>query len=127
MIKIALVGIVAVLTALMFKNGKNEFGFLISLSACIFIFFYGLGKLELFLNVVRRIEGYIGINKEYISILLKIIGITYISEFASSLCKDAGYSAIAGQIEFAGKLSIMGISVPILLALLDTIDGFFSL
>lgn len=127
MIKIALAGIAAVLAAMIFKNGKSEFGLLISLAACIFIFFYGIGRLELFYEVIKRIERYIGIDREYISILLKIVGITYISEFAGSLCKDAGYNAIAGQIEFAGKLSIMGVSIPILLALFDTIDSFFTL
>lgn len=53
--------------------------------------------------------------------LLKITGITYIAEFASGLCKDAGYGAIGGQIEIFGKLSILAVSMPIVLALLETL------
>ena len=58
------------------------------------------------------------------AILLKMIGITYVAEFSANLCKDAGYQAVAGQIEMFGKLSILVISMPVLLALLDTISQF---
>ena len=58
--------------------------------------------------------------------LMKIMGITYISDFSANLCRDAGYLAIAGQIEFFGKISILTISTPIILALLDTIAGFLA-
>ena len=54
------------------------------------------------------------------------MGITYISDFSANLCRDAGYLAIAGQIEFFGKISILTISTPIILALLDTIAGFLA-
>lgn len=125
MIKIALIGIAAVFAAIQFKNGKTEYGLLISIAACLLIFFFGIGKIDSILSVINRIQGYIGINKEYIQILLKIIGITYVSEFSASLCRDAGYGAIASQIEFVGKISILAVSLPILMALLDTIGTLF--
>ena len=56
---------------------------------------------------------------EYIALLLKMIGVTYLSEFSSSICRDAGYSAVAGQIELVGKLSILTIGMPIVLALFE--------
>ena len=62
----------------------------------------------------------------YIQTLLKIIGITYIAEFASDLCKDAGYQTVAGQIQIFGKLSVLTISIPILSALLQTIQTFLG-
>ena len=58
--------------------------------------------------------------------LLKIVGITYIADFSSNLCKDAGYGAIAGQIEIFGKLSVLAISTPILMALLETVQSFLK-
>ena len=124
--KIALVGIVAVIAATLFKNGKTEFAIFISMTGCILIFYFGMGKLTTIFNAIKRIQNYLSVDSEYISILLKIIGITYIAEFASNLCKDAGYSAIGNQIELAGKLCIMAISMPVLLALLDTIDRFLT-
>ena len=52
-----------------------------------------------------------------------MIGVTYLSEFASSLCRDAGYGAVAGQIELVGKLSVLSIGMPVVLALLELIAG----
>ncbi len=125
MIKIALIGIAAVFVAMLFRNGKTEYGLFISIVAGILIFTFGVGKLSSILAVFNRIQEEIGVNKEYIQILLKIIGITYVSEFSANLCRDAGYGAIAGQIEFVGKLSILAVSLPILMALFDTIGRLF--
>ena len=53
-----------------------------------------------------------------------MIGITYIAEFASGICKDTGYQTIAVQIEIFSKLTILAMGVPVLLALLETIQEF---
>ncbi len=58
--------------------------------------------------------------------LLKIIGITYISEFAADICRDAGCSAVAGQIGVFAKLSILAVSMPIVSALLQTVQNFLG-
>ena len=55
---------------------------------------------------------------------MKMVGITYVAEFTSGICKDAGFGALGGQIEIFGKLSILAISTPILLALLETLQVF---
>ena len=126
MIKIAITGVIAVLLAIQFKGSKSEYGTYISLAACVMIFCLGISKLEIIIEAINKIQSYISINKIYITILLKIIGITYVAEFASSLCKDAGHAAISNQIELVGKLTILSISMPILLALLDTINDFLT-
>lgn len=126
MINVAVIGIVAVLMAVIFKKVKEEFSLYISITACFIILMLGIGKLDVILDAVGRLQGYIKINKAYIGILVKIIGITYVTEFAASLCKDSGYQAIGDQVELVGKLSILAISMPILLALLDTINNFLN-
>jgi len=62
--------------------------------------------------------------EEYLSILLRVIGITYICEFSANICKDAGYQSIAGQIEVLGKLSVMLAGIPILFAVINQIQSF---
>jgi hypothetical protein len=57
---------------------------------------------------------------------LKMAGITYIAEFASGICKDAGYGSLGTQIEIFAKLSILAVSMPILLALLETVKQFLA-
>ncbi|HKL80161.1 MAG TPA: stage III sporulation AC/AD family protein [Mobilitalea sp.] len=126
MIKIAILGIAAILMAILFKKGKEEYSLYISIAACITIILLGIGKLEVILDTITKLQGYIKINKAYIDVLIKIIGITYVTEFASSLCKDSGYQSIGEQVELVGKLTILAISMPILLALLETINNFLK-
>lgn len=126
MVNIAVIGIIAVLMALLFKKGKEEYSLYISIAASIVILLLGIGKLETILETIGRLQEYIKINEAYFGILIKIIGITYITEFAASLCKDSGYHAIGDQVELVGKLSILAISMPILLALLETINNFLT-
>lgn len=126
MIQIALIGIVIVIIASHLKNAKSEFYTYLSLIGVIIICLLGISKLEIIINTIKKIQSYININQTYITILIKIIGITYISEFASSICKDSGNTAIASQIELVGKLTILATGMPILLALLDTINAFLT-
>lgn len=123
-IKIAVLGIVGTLLGIMLKGQKKEYELFITLGACLCIFYFIVTKLELVLNVISRMQDYVKIDTGYIGILMKMIGITYVAEFSSNLCKDAGYQAVAGQIEMFGKLSILVISMPVLLVLLETIGEF---
>ena len=127
MVRIAVIGIAAIILAIMFKKGKEEYSLYISIAACVLILLWGIGKLEVILDAIEQLQGYIQMNKAYVGILIKIIGITYITEISASLCKDSGYQAIGDQIELVGKLTILAISMPIMLALLETINGFLSL
>ena len=123
MVKIAAVGLIAILLAIIFKKGKEEYSLYISIAACVLILAWGIGKLEIIFDAIDRLQGYIKLNQSYIEILIKIIGITYVTEISASLCKDCGYQAIAEQIEMVGKLTILAISMPIMLAILDTISN----
>lgn len=124
MVKVAILGLVTVLLAVQFKTGKSEYGVYIGFAGCLIIFLYGIHKMETIIDSLLKIQSYIKVGDSYILLLLKILGITYIAEFSSNLCKDAGYAAIAGQIEFVGKLSILTISMPVLLSLLESIQNF---
>lgn len=124
MIKIACLGLTGVLMGLFLKQIKSPFAEIISLATCLLIIFYGVTRLSFVLELIDTLDSYISVQKDYFQILLKIIGITYVADFSSDICRDAGYSAIAGQIEIFGKISILAISSPIILALLETIYSF---
>ena len=55
-----------------------------------------------------------------------MIGIDYLCEFESNICKDIGYQSVAGHVELAGKLTILVMSMPIIMSLLDTVQGFLQ-
>lgn len=123
-IQIALLGVVGTLIALQFKSGKSEYGIYVSLAVSLFLFLCMLSRLEIFVQTVKKIAEYIKLDAGQMGILLKMAGVTYVAEFASGLCKDAGYQNIAVQIETFTKLTILAIGMPVLLALLELIGDF---
>lgn len=123
-IQTALFGVVGTLLALQFKSGKSEYGIYVSLAVSLFLFLCMLSRLEIFVRTVKKIADYIKLDAGQMSILLKMAGVTYVAEFASGICKDAGYQNIAVQIEIFTKLTILAIGMPVLLALLELIGDF---
>lgn len=124
MIKLAVIGIITVAGAVFLRKTKEDYALCLVFAGCCIILLIGLDKLEIIIDSINKLESYINIKKSYVVLLLKVVGITYISEFASSICKDAGYASVASQIEFVGKLSILAISMPILMTLLETVNNF---
>jgi stage III sporulation protein AD len=126
MLRIGIMGAAGALLAVQFKSGKTEYGIYISVVLSLVIFFSIMGRLTIIIDAVKGIGRYIRMDQAYIGTLIKMIGITYVAEFASGICKDAGYQTIAAQIEIFGKLAVMVLSLPILLTLLNTIRDFLS-
>ena len=125
-IKIAMIGLAAALLAIQVKGGRPEYEIFITMGACLCIFFFLVTKLQVVIDAVNEMQSYIRLDAKYVAVLLKMIGITYVAEFSSNLCRDAGYQAVAGQIEMFGKLSSLVISMSVLLALLETISKLLS-
>ncbi len=126
MMEAAVIGITGVMLALQIKHTKPEYAVYLSVATGVLLLLMAAQRLEIVLESVRRIQDSISIQAAYIQVLLKMIGITYISEFAADICRDAGYAAIAGQIGIFAKLSILAISMPIVTALLDTVQNFLG-
>ena len=122
----AAAALAAVMLAVQMKAVKSEYSTYLIMAAAFFIFFYGIGKLKIIMESMEKIISYIKVNQVYLTTLLKVIGITYVAEFASGICKDAGYGAIGTQIEIFGKLSILAVSMPIFLALMETLQRFMA-
>ena len=98
-IQIGAIGVIGAILAIQFKSGKSEYGIYISIALSLLIFFSIVGKLETIVQVIKSIGEKIQIKSTYITALLKMLGVTYVAEFSSAICKDAGYQTIAQQIE----------------------------
>lgn len=123
-VKIALMGIAGIFLAVMVRSYKSEYSLFVSMAVCICIFLCLVSKLELILSYVDSLQSLIVVDNRYVTTVIKMIGITYIAEFSVDLCKDAGYQAIAGQIEMFAKMSILLISMPVLMSFVETIGEF---
>ena len=125
-IQAAVLGITAVALAVQLKPLRQEYSVYLILAAGLVIGFLSISRLELILDTVRAIGSQIRVKNIYLGTLLKMVGITYIGQFSAGICKDAGHQATAAQIQLFCKLSVMVLSIPILLALLETIQEFLT-
>ena len=126
MLRIGIMGVAGTLLAIQFKSGKSEYGIYITVVLSLIIFFSVLGHIGTIVEAMKGIGRFIQMDQAYIGTLIKMLGITYIAEFSSGICKDAGYQTIASQIEIFGELAVMLLSLPILMTLLNTIREFLS-
>lgn len=125
-IKIALLGIIGVLIAIQFKGQKTEYGMYIGIAVCILIFSYAVQCLTSVVSQFQTLQKYVAGGQGYLQTLLKVVGITYVCEFSAGICKDAGYTSVAGQVEMLGKLTVMFAGLPILFAVIEQIQGFMG-
>ncbi len=120
-LKITVLAVSGVLLALMLKQTKPEYSTFLSMAVCVCIFLYLLSRLQTVLGYLEQLEAFVNIDGVYLDTILKMLGITYVTQFASDICKDAGYSAISSQIELFARVSILFLSFPVLMALVETI------
>lgn len=121
-IKIGLIGIVGILLAAPMKSYKAEYSVFIGIAVCLVLLGYGMQYFAGILSGIEQLRAYLKNNQSYLTVLLKAVGATYACEFCAGICKDAGYSGIAGQVELVGKLYILLIGMPVLASLLESIQ-----
>ena len=125
-VQIAVMGVAGAILAIQFKNGKSEYGIYISIALSVLVFFHILGRVEVIITAIRDISEKIQMKSGYLQARLKMLGVAYVAEFASAICKDAGHQTIAGQIEIFSRITILTLSMPVLQALLETIQAFLG-
>lgn len=96
----------------------------IGIAAGMIIFYYMLTQISVVVRFITELLDMVAIEKTYYLQLLKMLGVAYTAEFASSICKDAGQQSIAGMIELFAKISIVVLSIPGLVFLVETLEQF---
>lgn len=114
---------IGVLLAIKLKSLGNPLWVYLSIALSVFVLFYVVNRLSLIMDFLDGVMGDIGLESGYFEILIKIVGISYLCEFASNICKESGFLSVASQIEIGGKLTMLVMSMPILLAIVDTITS----
>ena len=123
MVRAGMIGVVGVLFAVSLKSYKAEYGVYVTLAVCLVILEYITRYFMQILSGMEQLRGYLQENYSYLALLLKAVGATYACEFCAGICKDAGYGGVAGQVEMLGKLYILSMGMPILLSLMESIQG----
>lgn len=119
--QIVALGIISTILIVIIKDFRPEFKILIAIVTGVMIFSMLLSEISYVIETVDSLSSRVNVNIAYFDTIIKIIGIAYIVEFASQISKDAGENSIAMKIEFGGKIMIMVLAMPILIALMDLI------
>jgi stage III sporulation protein AD len=112
---------VATFLALIVKEQKPNFAFLLIVFVGCSIFLFLVDQIYAIIQMLQKIAVNANVNLIYVETILKIIGIAYIAEFAAQITKDAGQGAIASKIELGGKILILAMAIPILTVMIETI------
>ncbi|AZB43536.1 stage III sporulation protein AD [Bacillus sp. FJAT-42376] len=120
-IQIVGLGLVATFLALVLKEQKPTFAFLLVVFTGCVIFLYLVDQVYAIIRMIEKIAVNANVNLIYVETIMKIIGIAYIAEFGAQLTKDAGQGAIASKIELGGKILILTMAIPILTVIIETV------
>ena len=120
-IKIVGIAFISLILIIIIKQYRPEFALYLSLIAGILILYLALDNLTNVIQLLKQICDQSGMNRQFLEILIKMTGIAFLAEFAISICKDSGESAIASKVELGSKAVIISMSIPIIYNLLEII------
>lgn len=124
--KVIGIGIVGAIISLMLKATKSEFSIMTTLATGIIIIIMVLHSLTDVIIAFTDIVAKTGLDSGLFSGLLKIVGIGYLTEYSASMCHDMGSDSIGKKIQFAGKITIFIMALPIVTALINTITNLLE-
>ena len=127
MVQIVLTGIITAIFVLIVKVLQPGISVVLLLAGSLAIFLFCIGYLQDIVDLLESVNSMMKIDRIYIKILLKIVGIAYICQFSGDICRDLGSQALGRQIESAGKLAVLIVGIPVIQGLLDTMKELLSL
>jgi len=125
-VRIVLIGIVAGVLIMTIKQKQPEIALQVSIIAGLIIFIYVLDYIVIAIDYVKDLVNKFSIPYESITVVLKIIGIAYICEFAVQVLKDTGENSIANKVEIAGRVFIVVLSLPVLSSFMNMVLGMLE-
>ena len=120
-VKIIGIGLISLIIIIIVRQYKPEFTLYVSLLAGAIILLLIMDKVSGIIEMLTNLSNKTSINNDFLTLLIKITGIAFLTEFAVSICKDSGEAAIASKIELGSKIIIISMSIPIISSLLEVI------
>ena len=120
-LKIIGLALITTISVIILKQQKPEIAVIVGVAGSVLIFFYLVDMISDVFGLFETVVSKTNIDSELFIVLIKIIGIGYITEFSANICSDSGNSAIASKIILAGKLTIFLLSVPIIISLISAL------
>lgn len=123
-LRLCVIAVICALISLFLRQQKSPLAPMVSLCGGCLLLFYAVPYLRDVLASLGHLATKTGISSQYLGALVRILCVTFLTESCAALCRDAGEGALAMKLELSGKLVILGLSMPIITALFDTILSF---
>lgn len=120
-IKIIGIGFFTLIITIILKEYRREYALYAVLIGGIIIIFYSVDSIRAIISFINDLSKNKNYNSEFITLLLKITGISILTEYAVSICKDSGENAIANKIDFGGKIIVISLSIPVISTTLSSL------
>lgn len=120
-IKIIGIGFLTLIITIILKENKKEYAIYSVLIGGAIIILYSMGTIKTIVDFAKSLSVNLKYNNMFIKLILKITGIAILTEYAVSICKDAGESSIANKIDFASKIIVVSLSIPIISTTLESL------
>jgi stage III sporulation protein AD len=118
-LKIVFIAIICIFISSLLKKYNNEFASIVSICGGVLIFLLLIDEIGLILNSFKEVYDFAGINYEFLEVIFKVLGISYIIEFTADIAEDFGNSAVANKVILGGKIVICGMTLNIVKNLLE--------
>ena len=123
-----IVGLALVVTVIasLLKQIRPEMALQLTMLAGIAIFLIVMDKIRIIVDLLQQLADQANISSYYLLIVLKVVGVAYLAEFGSQICKDAGENSLATKVELAAKIFVVVLAIPIIVAIIDSMMKLFS-
>ncbi|MDR0396689.1 MAG: stage III sporulation protein AD [Oscillospiraceae bacterium] len=112
-------GVTAALLTVAVRGQRPELAIVLSLAAGVSLILFLSGKLSGVIDVLRALADMSHMPEGTVWLLARVVGISYLTEFAGQLCRDAGEAGIASKVELGGRLLVLILAVPVLVSLMQ--------
>lgn len=118
--RLVLIALVGSVTAVLMRSVRHEYAMLIGGATAVLLLLEGIISFSGLSNTLSKICSEYSISPDMLNVVMKILGIAYMTDFAVNIARDAGQMAIAGALEFGGRIMILSCALPAAAALLET-------
>jgi stage III sporulation protein AD len=113
--------LITTIMLLIIRQEKPVMAVLLTIACAVVIFALMMERLVVVIDVMKQLVARAEVNYFFFSTILKIIGVAYLADFTAAICQDAGESAIAKKVEFAAKVIVVVLAIPIMVAILESL------
>lgn len=125
-VSLAALAVVVALLTVVVRQYKAEYGMAVGVAGGILLLLLVIAQMSGMFDSISSMIDRAGIRQEWLTLLLKALGICYVTQFASDCCRDAGETALASKAELAGRVAVVLLALPMLTQLLESIVDMLS-